>query len=340
MSSLARMLSVKVSPKEIERLVDRLEIAPSGNLESISSETVGVATIQLLLKRYESLADYVVDMNLYIEDAVNRRAQLIVFPAFTGMLPFTFMPQYDAAIERIRPDPYSGLPDFKSANSSLALLAEFVYEVFYYTMSILAAKHQVYIMAGTSYYYEDDALRHRAFLFADDGELAGFQDKVSLNTAEQGLKVEEGAEVKAFNTPMGTIAIAIGEDIRYYETGKIAKALGASILLNPTWFRQEYTPADAADGLNLRVQENKLYGVQSVAVGDTGLGFPLQGPCAIYAPNEIVRGKNGILEQSSGRYAPDIICRRLNLDKLSEIKNPYMLDKNTSFLDKYMDRLY
>jgi len=279
-------------------------------------------------------------MNLYIKDAVNRRAQLIVFPAFTGMLPFTFMPQYDASIEKIRPDPYSGLPDFKSANSSLALLAEFVYEVFYYTMSMLAAKHQVYIMAGTTFYYEDEELRHRAFLFSDDGELAGFQDKLSLNMAEQGLGFEEGAEVKVFDTPIGVVTIAIGEDVRYYEIGKIAKSMGAGILLNPTYYRYEYTPADAADGLNLRVQENKIYGVQSVAVGDTGLGFALQGPCAIYAPNEIVRSKNGILEQSSGRYAPDILFRRLNLDKLAEIKNPYTLDKNSAFLDKYVDRLY
>jgi len=340
MSSLARMLSVKVSPKEIEGLVGRLNIAPSGNLDIVTSDSVGVAAVQLLLKRYESVAEYIVDMNLYIEDAVNRRAQLIVFPAFAGLLPFTFMPQYEAGIEKIRPDPYSGLPDFKSANASLALVAEFVYEVFYYTMSMLAAKHRVYIMAGTSYCYEDEELRHRAFLFADDGQLAGFQDKVSLNTAEQGLSVNEGAEVKAFDTPMGTVAIAIGEDVGYYEVGRIAKSLGAGILLNPTWLRREYTPADAADGLNLRVQENKFYGVRSAAVGDTGLGFPLQGPCAIYAPNEIVRGKNGILEQSSGRYAPDILYRRLNLDKLSEIKSPYTSDKNSAFLDKYVDRLY
>lgn len=340
MSNLAMMMSVKVSPKEIEKLVDRLGISPSGNLDNVNTEAVGVAAVQLALKRYDSLADYVVDMNLYVEDAVNRRAQLVVFPAFSGLLPFSFMPQYPDTIRKLRSPEGSGLPDMKALNDSVALFADFVYEIFAITMSLLAARHQVYIMAGTALYYEDDDLHHRAFLFDGRGDLVGFQDKVGLNALEQSLRIAEGAEIKAFDTPFGPVSIIIGDDVGYYETGRIAKGLGSRLLLNPTWFRREYTPVDAAAGLNLRVQENRLYGIQSVAVGDTGLGFALEGPCAIYAPNEIVRNKNGILEQGSGRFSPDILCRKLNVDKLADIHNPYTLDRNPDFMDKYVDRLY
>jgi hypothetical protein len=110
--------------------------------------------------------------------------------------------------------------------------------------------------------------------------------------------------------------------------------------LNPTVFPGEYTPVDAAGGLNLRVQENRAYGVQSVLTGDICPGLSLRGPCCVFAPNEIVRNKNGILEQGSGRPAPDILCRRLNLDKLAEIANPYTQDKNPAFMDRHVDMLY
>jgi hypothetical protein len=88
------------------------------------------------------------------------------------------------------------------------------------------------------------------------------------------------------------------------------------------------------------VQENGIYGIQSVLVGDSGLGFKLEGSCCVFAPNEYVRSKNGILEQGANRKAADVVCRRLNLDKLAELKNPYRADKNPEFLDKYVDRLY
>jgi predicted amidohydrolase len=340
MSNLALKMSIKASPRDIEKLVDGLGVVPSGNLDSVSAEAVGVAAVQLLLKRYDSLADYIIDMNLYVEDAVNRRAQLVVFPAYTGLLPFCFMPQYEETMRKLRPLEDKNLLDVQYISESLALFADFVYEVFSTTMSLLAARHGVYIMAGTSLIFEEDDLRHRAFLFDDRGELVGYQDKVSLNPVEQDLGLGEGAEIRTFHTPLGAVSMVVTDDIHYYETGRIAKEQGASILLNPAVFARDYTPVDAAAGLNLRVQENRVYGVQSVLVGDSGLGFPLEGPCAIYAPNDMVRNKNGILEQGSGRFAPDILCRRLNFDRLRDITNPYTADKNPTFMDKYVDRLY
>jgi predicted amidohydrolase len=250
------------------------------------------------------------------------------------------MPQYEETMRKLRPLEDKSLLDIQHLSDSLDMFADFVYEIFSATMSLLAARHGVYIMAGTSLIYEEDELRHRAFLFDDTGELAGYQDKISLNRVEQDVGLEEGAEIRTFHTPLGAMTIVVADDIHYYETGRIAKEQGANILLNPTVFVRDYTPVDAAAGLNLRVQENRIYGVQSVLVGDSGLGFPLEGPCAIYAPNDMVRNKNGILEQGKGRFAPDILCRRLNFDRIRDISNPYTADKNPTFMDKYVDRLY
>ncbi|MDL2233618.1 hypothetical protein LJC63_08605, partial [Ruminococcaceae bacterium OttesenSCG-928-L11] len=311
MPNLAMMMSARISPKDIGKIVDRLEITPSGNMENISGEAVSVASVQVLCKRYESLTDYVIDMNLYVEDAVNRRAQLIVFPAYTGLLPLSFMPQYDTALEKLRPREDTGLPDPHALNEVLSYYSDYAYETFYTTMSALAAHHQVFIMAGSTLLFEENDLYHRAFLFDDIGECIGYQDKVSLSPLEQELEVEPGAEIRMFDTIAGPISIIIAGDAAYYETGRAATGMGARLLLHPTAFTHDYTPVDAASGINLRVQENRVYGIQSVLVGDSGLGFTLEGPSCIFAPNEVVRSKNGILEQTSGRFSPDVLCRRL-----------------------------
>lgn len=334
------MMTNKVTPREIEKLADRLDITPADNLGAASYDEVRIAAVQLMLKRYSSLADYVVDMNLYIADAVNRRAQLICFPAYTGMLPFLFLPQVSDALLKLRPLEKTGLPDIRLLNDMLADLSDYCFDAYFNTMSVLAARHGVYIMAGSALCFEDDDLCHRAFLINDTGDLVGYQDKISRNRLELELQVRPASELKLFETPVGQLCILTGEDADYYEPARVAKNLGAQILICPTVFAEEPTPVDLALGINMRAQENHIYGLQSVLVGDTGFGFAAEGTSCIFAPNELLSHKNGIFAQSSGRFEPDIVCGVLNYDKLISIESPHTQDRNSELMQKYIDRLY
>lgn len=339
-SNLALMMGSRASPREIEKLVERLNILPSGNMERISSSDVRVAAVQLMRKPYASLADYIVDMNLYIADAVNRRAHLICFPAFTGLLPVTFLPQFATAIPRLRPLAETGMPDVSDMLDTIGYFAEFTHEIYFNTMSALAQKHRIYIMAGSTFCYDKDKLRHRAYLFNDDGDMVGFQDKLSVNGLEKALSVEPATEMKIFETTFGSVAILTCEDADYFEPARIAKNLGARILLSPNVSMQEYTPVRMALGLNMRVQENFIYGVQSMLVGDTGLGFQIEGSGCVFSPNELLMRKNGVLAQTSGRLEPDIVCAKISYDRLEDTGSPYTQDKNPEFLAKYINYLY
>ena len=121
---------------------------------------------------------------------------------------------------------------------------------------------------------------------------------------------------------------------------RIAARLGAKIILCPNVLINEYTPVDSSMGPNMRAQENRICAVQSSLVGETGLGFTLEGGGRIFAPNELLRHKNGVMAKTSGRHEPDIACISLDLDRLDAIRNPYTQDKNPDFLQKYIDRLY
>ena len=339
MASLSFLMGGKASAGEIEKIIDRLRISPAGNLSRIFSEDVRVAVIQVLRKDYQSLADYIIDMNLYVADAANRRAQLVCFPAYTGLLPASFLPQFKSVLPQLRPLASTGLPDIEDLNDILSYFSDVVFDIYFHTMSMLAARHDVYIMAGSTVYFEKDELLHRAFLFNNQGDLIGFQDKISQNRLERGLAIEPASELKIFDTPLGQLAILICGDSDYFEPARAAKNLGAQILVNPNAFTGGRTAVDTALGVNMRVQENSLYGVQSVLVGDTAFGFAASGAGRAFGPNAFLIRKNGVLAETSGMTQPDIACARLNLDRL-EAKYPYTDDKNPELMKKYIDRLY
>ena len=338
--NLSFFLSDKALGKEILKIIDELNISSSGNLGSVSFDVVTVAAVQLLYKKYASLAEYVKDMNSYVEQAANNRAQLIVFPAYTGMLPFSVAPQFESSAERLLSESKNDFPKAEDIKECISAFSDYAYEIYYTTMSMLAAKYRVYIMAGSTIYYDGDVLRHRAFLFDDTGSLAGFQDKISLTPLERKLEIEAAYEIKVFETSVAPIVLLTGSDVDYYETGKIAKALGAKIIINPNAYIDEYTAVDDAAGLNLRVQENSIYGIKSVIAGDSGLGAVFQGASCFYIPNELAKIKNGILEKAIGGMQPQVLCCKLDIDKLDNIKNSYTADKNPEFMEKYIDRIY
>ena len=340
MSGSAMMMSFKVSAKEVQKIVSRLEILPAERSGIVGGDSVNVAAVQLLCRHYPSLAEYIVDMNLYVADAVNRRADIVCFPALCGMLPITFLPQFQEFLPTLRAHPETGLPDLDRLSEFLSVFSDVMFDAYYHTMSALAARHRVYIMAGSVLFFEENELCHRAMLFDDQGELVGTQDKISQSKLELGLRIDPAPEIRVFDTPAGAVCILIGSDVDYFETGRIAKALGADIILNPAGFFHEHTPMDTAGGLGLRVQENVLYGVQSTMVGTTGLEFDLEGPCTIYAPQGVTSRRNGVVAQSNGRHEPDLINSTLSFDSLDAVRSPYLHDKNTGLMDKYIDRLY
>jgi len=336
---LSFLLSGKVSPKEIEKIVEGLEISPADDLYAGESDPVNVAALQVQLRRYSTLDSYIQNMSSYVSDAVNRRTQLVCFPALAGLLPTTCLPQSQRYLEELRVSTPAEL-DASKLHRALSQLSDYIFDVYFQTMSALAARHRVYIMAGSALYFEQDGLVHRAFLFNHRGELVGFQDKAGLTDLEAELGIAPASEIRVFETPVGPLSILIGSDADYYETALIAKNLGAKILLCPAVFHGEYTPVQAALGLNMRVQETKLYGVQSTLCGDTGLGFSVEGGCAIFAPNELIRKKNGVVMRAGGGFSPEVVCASLSGDRLERIYNLYTQDKNPALMEAYVDRLY
>jgi len=338
----------KVSLAQIEKIVDTLEIEPSDNLHVCSWEAVGVAALQIQLKRYGDLSEYISDMNRYIAAAVNCRAQIVVMPAFAGLLPLSSAPAADGYLHRLAtPEETPGALRAGSAAihpaalvDLLARFSDYAFDAYFHTMSTLAARHRVYIMAGSTLYLEDDALHHRAFLFSNEGALAGYQDKISESPLELALEIRPESEVKVFDTPFGPVSILTGSDAHHFEIARVAARLGAKILLCPAAYTDGYHPVDSTLGPNMRAQENRVYAAMSSLVGDSGLGFSLEGGGRIFAPNELLRHKNGLAAKTSGLHQPDVAYLSLNLDRLEGIQNPYTQGENKAFMAANADKIF
>ena len=325
--------------RDLVQLIDTLQIEPSDSLSVVAPEEVRIAALQVLFRQYQSAADYVADLNVYLSDAVNRRCQMVCFPAFFGLLSLPLSPRFDPGA--LRPDPVTGLPQHALLHACLSDCSDYAYEIYFAAMSAFAARYRIFIMAGSTLYFENNLLTHRAFLFNNKGALVGAQDKLSLTPLEKALSINAAEELKAFETPLGTTCILTGSDVLHFELAAAAKSMGAQLLLNPAVFARQYTPVDTADGLNLRVQEAGLYGVQSTLVGRANT-CTLHGPACVFSPCEIAGppGNNGVVARSNGRHAPDMAVGVLNMNRLGLLCDPLTSDSNPQFISKYYDRLY
>lgn len=306
--------------KQVEMVIDSLSIPLSNNLEVIPKGQANVAVIQLAWKYYDSVEELVSELNELILEAINHRAHMICFPALTSWLALPLTSRFDRLFPELtkhfqtkRINPYV-VSDMLEACSNEMM------EIYMTTMAQLSRQHGIYIMAGSSIYYELHQAYHRGFLFDQFGTLSGIQDKVLPSMLEQIFKIEAAREIKVFDTPFGKLSMLLTTDVNTFEPARIASRLGAEMLICPDLFLGQHTPMDSADGLNLRVLENGIYGVLPTLVGDTGLGISLGKRSRVYAPPEITFSPNtdSVLYKARYRDRNQLLMAPLSFEALEE----------------------
>jgi predicted amidohydrolase len=137
------------------------------------------------------------------------------------------------------------------------------------TVAAAAAGANVAVVLGTERLV-DDALVATALVIDNDGSIAGFQDKVQIDTSEEGTYAA-GVGRRVFQAGPLTFGIAIcHEGWRYPETVRWAARRGAQVVFHPHFHEAEgdsYRPATFADPANTfhekaalcRAAENTCY---------------------------------------------------------------------------------
>ena len=233
--SAAFLLSNKLDPNAIERVFRAHPMVPSTELNYVNKANIKLAAVQMELRPYRSLSDFILHLQEIVAQAQEHGAQLVSFPEYVGLLPLLISPTF----RELGEDFFDALEEGKLEDCRNILnyfseeLSELLFSCYYNTFALLANRSHLYIHAGSTLLASGGKVYERCFLFGPDGEAVLEQDKLFLSPLEQELGICPGEELELCDSPLGRLAILPGQDSFFYETAKAARQLGAQILLCP-----------------------------------------------------------------------------------------------------------
>lgn len=331
--SAAFLLSNKLDPTTIERIFRTRPMKASAELDYVNKSNIKLAVVQMELRPYRSLSDFIIHLQNLVTEAQENGAQLVSFPEYVGLLPLLISPSFREMAE----DFFDALKDNKLELCHEILdffseqLSEMLFSCYYNTFALLANRSKLYIHAGSTLLVDHGKLRERCFLFGPNGEVVLEQDKLFLSSTEKALGICPGTELELCDSALGRIAILPGADSSFYEPAKIAYQLGGQLILCPVSPVQQDNEVAERCGPWMRCQEQALYALVPRLVGSWD-HFRFLGKAAIFAPYESTRStKNGIVIQSTDNDKESVLFSRVNLDYLDLPVDLYVSDSNPDF---------
>jgi len=348
----------KISLERIERYYKQLRIEKRRFLEDIDPENIRVSCVQRQIQPVKNIEEYIDMLCGFIDQAVKEGSHLVIFPEYNffdlfGLIPeFSFLNQIlnkkaikvkvkdkDKEKEKEKESHLKGSNHFLT--TILKGVAKPIEAGIKRIIALLAKGYGIYIYTGSYILKEKEAIYNAGSLFGSNGNLIGTQKKIHLTDFEVKLGIKRGNKMEVYSLPFGKVVCPICMDATYFETFRIAREIGADIVILPIANLEEYTVWKALRGIWPRVQESYLYGLKSSLNGWMA-GMHFTGKAGIFAPLLMTEGKDGILSLSSSYEGNHLITANLNLKRLYEAreKAEYQEDKNVEFEEKYIEKTY
>lgn len=329
-------LSLTINDRRIDRLFAERGAPPATPYLAPYPGSLKLGAVQLQLRPSKNLRDYVAQMEEGVAKGVAAGAHVICYPQYCGLLPLTLLPRLDRVIEELQQLEADERNYRDAFHLILESLSDFMLSTYAAVFSNLARYYQVYIMAGSTYVYEEGRITHRAYLFDPAGEIVGSQEKLALAPFEESFGVNKGSDLTLFHTSLGDLSILFEEDLQLFETTKIASHLGARIILTPGGQATVAEPANREEHRRLwpvlRAQEQGVFIVRSSLVGQLGLTFT--GETGIYAPWAITKEKDGRWATVTDPNQSGVAVSRTDLARLAEGVDLLAADQNENFYRK------
>ena len=351
---IEKWLERKISLERIERYCKQLRIEKRRFLEDIDPENIRVSCVQRQIHPIKSIEKYIDILCRFVDQAVKDNSDLIIFPEYNffdlfGLIPgFNFLNQFlnKKAMETKDKDKEKEKKSHLKGNNHflttiLKGVAKPVEAGIKKIVSLLAKGYGIYIYTGSYILKEKEEIYNAGSLFDSDGNLIGTQKKIHLTDFEIKLGIRRGNKMEVYSLPFGKVVCPICMDATYFETFRIAREIGADMVILPIANLEEYTVWKALRGIWPRVQESYLYGLKSSLNGWIA-GMHFTGKAGVFAPLLMTEGKDGVLSLSPSYEGNHLITANLSIKRLYEAreKAEYNEDKNVGFEEKYIERTY
>ena len=342
----------KISLERIEKYYKQLRIEKRRFLEDIDLENIRVSCVQRQIQPVGNIEEYIDMLCGFIDQAVKEGSHLVIFPEYNffdlfGLIPeFNFLNQIlNKKAIKVKDKDKEKESHLKGSNHFLTTIlkgaAKPIEAGIKRIIALLAKGYGIYIYTGSYILKEKEAIYNAGSLFGSNGNLIGTQKKIHLTDFEVKLGMKRGNKMEVYSLPFGKVVCPICMDATYFETFRIAREIGADMVILPIANLEEYTIWKALRGIWPRVQESYLYGLKSSLNGWIA-GMHFTGKAGVFAPLLMTKKKDGILSLSSSYEGNQLISANLNLKRLYEAreKAEYHEDKNVEFEEKYIEKTY
>jgi len=268
-------------------------------------DTLKIAAAQYPIDEPATLAAWQDKIVRWVADGAATGASLLVFPEY-------------AAIEQAAcfgPEVYGDLQTTlekvaELAGDRVALHAE------------LAKKHGVHILVGSGPVKKSDGRFVNAAQLVTPAGHVGEQEKIIMTPFERDWGVAPGNPLRAFETALGTIGIAICYDSEFPLLARALAETGVEVLLVPSCTERVSGYHRVRTGAVARALENTIAAVMSPTVGDA-LWSPAVdhnvGAAGIFVPSEHGVADDGVLA-SGTLNAAQWVSATVNLGALRRLR--------------------
>jgi len=344
----------KISLERIEKYCQQLRIEKRRLSEGVNPENIRVSCVQRQIHPVNSIEGYIDMLCGFVDQAIKGNSHLIIFPEYNffdlfGLIPgFSFLNQIlnkRAVKAKKREKGREKESDLKGNNNFLTTVfkgvAKPIEAGIRRIVSLLAKEYGIHIYTGSYILKEKETIYSAGSLFGPDGDLIGTQKKMHLTDSEVKLGIKRAIKIEVYSLPFGKAVCPICMDATYFETFRIAREIGADMVILPIANLEEYSTWKALRGIWPRVQESYLYGLKSSLNGWIA-GMHFTGKAGIFAPLLMTKKKDGVLSLSPSYKGNHLITANINIKRLYEAreKAEYQEDKNTEFEKKYIERTY
>jgi len=351
---IEKWFNKKISLERIEKYCQQLRIEERGLSEDIDPENIQVSCVQRQVHPVNSIERYIDLLCDFVDQAAKNNSHLIIFPEYNFFDLFGLIPGFRCLNQILnkRAVKAKEREKYREEESDLKGNSHFLTTVFKGVakpieagikgiVSLLAKEYGIYIYTGSYILKEKEEIYNAGSLFDPEGNLIGTQKKMHLTDFEVKIGIKRASKMEVYSLPFGKVVCPICMDATYFETFRIAREIGADMVILPIANLEEYTVWKALRGIWPRVQESYLYGIKSSLNGWIA-GMHFTGKAGIFAPLLMTEKKDGVLSLSPSYEGNHLITANINLKKLYEArgKAEYQEDKNAEFEKKYTERTY
>lgn len=329
---LVASLEKQLSLEKIEALFLNLPpVAPA-----VESEEVCVCALQMELKTYPSVNVWIRSLDAVLSQAAEQGCQLVCLPEFYAMTPLLCHWAVELAAKGMAFLPAGSGGSGGDLNAAPLLEhCSFLAPAYEDIICRFARRYGIYLYGGTGLVWEEGSVFNRGFLVTPEGKVAARQDKIHPTAEEIAMGISPGNTMQVVPAPIGNIALSVCMDATYFETFRVAKAMGADYIIVPIGDMAEFDSYLALRGAQMRVNETGLTAIKPALVSAPGFPVTFSGKAGVYFP--LSTGIESV-EHSYPQKA-GMVVSRFPLSRLRDTKSELFLRKNSKFDRNYCEEL-